>query len=108
MAFGYERGGLGFISGVAIDQHFSQRRRHKDMTQLVDTHPQLLGIGIDEATAIIVQKSKAKIVGRGKVHFYDRTQPVVPDKPDFIALGKGAEYDLAERKVLEESESEPE
>ena len=42
----------------------------------------------------------------GKVHFYDRTQPVVPDKPDFIALGKGAEYDLAERKVLEEPESE--
>ena len=81
MAFGYERGGLGFISGVAIDQHFSQRRRHKDMTQLVDTHPQLLGIGIDEATAIIVQKSKAKVVGRGKVHFYDRTQPVVPNKP---------------------------
>ena len=72
MAFGYERGGLGFISGVAIDQHFSQRRRHKDMTQLVDTHPQLLGIGIDESTAIIVQKSKAKVVGRGKVHFYDR------------------------------------
>ena len=108
MAFGYERGGLGFISGVAIDQHFSQRRRHKDMTQLVDTHPQLLGIGIDEATAIIVQKSKAKVVGRGKVHFYDRTQPVVPDKPDFIALGKGAEYDLAERKVLEEPESESE
>ena len=106
MAFGYERGGLGFISGVAIDQHFSQRRRHKDMTQLVDTHPQLLGIGIDEATAIIVQKSKAKVVGRGKVHFYDRTQPVVLDKPDFIALGQGAEYDLAERKVLEESESE--
>ena len=108
MAFGYERGGLGFINGVAIDQHFSQRRRHKDMTQLVDTHPQLLGIGIDESTAIIVQKSKAKIVGRGKVHFYDRTQPVVPDKPDFIALGQGAEYDLAERKVLEEPESESE
>ena len=106
MAFGYERGGLGFISGVAIDQHFSQRRRHKDMTQLVDTHPQLLGIGIDESTAIIVQKSKAKVVGRGKVHFYDRTQPVVPDKPDFIALGQGAEYDLAERKVLEEPDSE--
>ena len=106
MAFGYERGGLGFISGVAIDQHFSQRRRHNDMTQLVNTHPQLLGIGIDESTAIIVQKSKAKVVGRGKVHFYDRTQPVVPGKPDFIALGQGAEYDLAEREVLEKTEAE--
>ena len=106
MAFGYERGGLGFLSGVAIDQHFSQRRRHKDMTQLVNTHPQLLGIGIDESTAIIVQKSKAKVVGRGKVHFYDRTQAAVPNKPDFIALEQGAEYDLAERKVLEESNTD--
>ncbi len=106
MAFGYERGGLGFISGVAIDQHFSQRGRQKDMTQLVNTYPQLLGIGIDEATAIIVQKSKAEVVGRGKVHFYDRNQPVVANKPDFVALKRGAEYDLAERKVLKESPTE--
>ncbi len=66
MAPGYERGGLGFISGVAIDQHFSQRGRQKDMTTLMAKHPQLLGIGLDEATAIIVKKSNAKVVGRGK------------------------------------------
>ena len=60
MAPGYERGGLGFISGVAIDQHFSQRKRQKDMTQLVNKYPQMLGIGIDEATAIIVQKIEGK------------------------------------------------
>ncbi len=35
MAFGYERGGLGFLDGVAIDQHFTQRRRYQDMTGLV-------------------------------------------------------------------------
>lgn len=104
MAPGYERGGLGFISGVAIDQHFTQRGRQKDMTQLMQVHPQLLGIGLDEATAIIVQKSKARVVGRGKVHFYDRNLPVFPDKPDFIALAAGSEYDLKSRKVLKESE----
>ena len=100
MAPGYERGGLGFISGVAIDQHFSQRGRQKDMTQLMKKHPQLLGIGLDEATAIIVQKSKAKVVGRGKVHFYDRKLPVYPDRPDYVALSAGSEYDLKERKIL--------
>ncbi len=103
MAFGYERGGLGFLDGVAIDQHFSQRGRQKDMTQLVNKYPQMLGIGIDETTAIIVQKSNAKVVGRGKVHFYDRNLPVYPDKPDFIALPAGSEYDLAERKVLKDT-----
>jgi len=40
------------LSGVAIDQHFSQRKRFKDMTTLMKTYPQLLGIGIDEATAL--------------------------------------------------------
>jgi cyanophycinase len=103
MAPGYERGGLGFISGVAIDQHFSQRGRHKDMTSLVERYPQLLGIGIDEATAIVVQKSIASVVGRGKVHFYDRNQPVIADAPDFIALEAGQVYDLALRKLVSDA-----
>lgn len=100
MAPGYERG-LGFIGGVAIDQHFSQRGRQKDMTQLVNRYPQLLGIGLDEATAIIVQKSKAEVVGRGKVHFYNRNEPVVPGTDDFLALEDGCCFDLATRKLLE-------
>ena len=103
MAPGYERGGLGFIGGVAIDQHFSQRGRQKDMTELVHKYPQLLGIGLDEATAIVVQKSKAEIVGRGKVYFYDCNQPVVEGQPDYTALPNGSFYDLAERKVLVDS-----
>ena len=103
MAFGYERGGLGFLDGVAIDQHFSQRGRHKDMTQLVNKYPQMLGIGLDETTAIVVQKSKAEVVGRGRVHFYDRNQPVYPGKPDYIALPAGSEFDLVERTVLKDA-----
>ncbi|MCH8150731.1 MAG: cyanophycinase [Planctomycetes bacterium] len=103
MAPGYERGGLGFISGVAIDQHFSQRGRQKDMTQLVNRYPQILGIGLDEATAIIVRGSKADVVGRGKVHFYDRNLPVFPDRPDYIALPAGSQYDLAARKTIKDT-----
>jgi len=99
MAPGYERG-LGFIGGVAIDQHFTQRGRQKDMTQLVNRYPQLLGIGIDEATAIIVSKSRAEVVGKGKVHFYDRNQPVVPGKDDFVAVSDDQVYDLVQRKVI--------
>jgi cyanophycinase len=106
MAPGYERGGLGFISGVAIDQHFSQRGRQKDMTQLVNRYPQLLGIGIDEGTAIIVRKSTAEVVGRGKAHFYDRNLPVFPNQPDFVALPAGSQYDLAARKTIKDASQE--
>jgi cyanophycinase len=103
MAPGYERGGLGFLNGVAIDQHFSQRGRHKDMTELVKHHPQLLGIGLDESTAIIVHKSEAEVAGKGKVYFYDRGLPVYPDRPDYLALPAGSVFDLAERKILREA-----
>lgn len=99
MAPGYERGGLGFLSGVAIDQHFSQRRRQSDMTQLVNRYPQLLGIGIDETTALIVQQSEARVVGEGQVFFYNRQLPVYPDQPDYVALSAGQVYDLKTRKI---------
>jgi len=77
MAPGYERGGLGFIRGVAIDQHFSQRGRQKDLRSLIETYPQMFGIGIDEATAVVVRKSTAEIVGQGRVFFYSssRSEP---------------------------------
>jgi len=101
MAPGYERGGLGFLSGVAIDQHFSQRKRHPDLQKLVETHPQLLGIGIDETTALIVRQSEAKVVGRGRVFFYDRAaDPEEPLEP--VALEAGGRYDLVQRSVVEE------
>ena len=100
MAPGYERGGLGFLSGVAIDQHFTQRGRQRDMTQLVNRYPQLLGIGIDESTALTVTGSKATISGNGKVFFYDRRQTVYPDRPDYTALAAGQSFDLATRKEI--------
>lgn len=96
---GYERG-LGFLKGVAIDQHFSQRKRQTEMTQLMKVHPQYLGIGIDEATAIVVQGSTAEVIGKGRVFFYDTKRKVEKEQPDFEALPAGGRYDLNERKVL--------
>ncbi len=100
MAPGYERGGLGFISGVAIDQHFSQRGRQKDMEQLMRVHPQLLGIGIDESTAIEVQRSTATVTGRGSVYFYDAARKGSKEQPAVTALKAGEAYDLAKRRQV--------
>ena len=102
MAPGYETG-LGFLTGVAIDQHFTQRGRHPDMTRLVNRYPQLLGIGLDEASAIIVQGSIATCLCREgrNVHFYDRNLPLIPGQPDYLLLENGQRFDLATRKVLE-------
>ncbi|MFM7919635.1 MAG: cyanophycinase, partial [Planctomycetaceae bacterium] len=58
MAEGYERG-FAFLPGSAIDQHFAQRGRQPDLLPVIQRHPQMLGIGLDEATAIVVQGSRA-------------------------------------------------
>lgn len=102
MAEGYEIG-LGFLTGVAIDQHFSQRGRLPDMTALVNTYPELLGIGLDEASSIVVQGKIATAFSRDgrKVHIYDRRKPVIPGEKDYILLSHGQRFDLQERKVLE-------
>ena len=105
MAAGYERG-LGFLQGVAIDQHFSQRRRHKDLAKVIDRLPQLLGIGLDEGTAIVVTGSDAEVVGKGKAFFFDRREPVADDADGFIGLSAGSHFDLNKRQVTEESTEE--
>jgi cyanophycinase len=111
MAEGYERG-LGFLPGSAIDQHFTQRKRFADMTSVMQRHPQLLGIGIDEATALIVQGETALIMGRGKAHFYDYRSrgseasadgaeaTTAADAPDFIALKAGEKFNLVKRERI--------
>jgi cyanophycinase len=94
---GYERG-FGFLPGCAVDQHFFAKNRDQDMTALMKQHPQFLGIGLDESTAIIVRGSIAEVIGKGKVAFYDAAN--ANHSPDYLALTDGAKYDLAARKVV--------
>jgi cyanophycinase len=96
IAPGYERG-LGFISGVAVDQHFTQRNRRSNMDELMATYPQLLGIGIDESTAIVVRGSVAEVIGIGRVFIFDRlTDP----QAEPTVLSNGAAYDLRARRMI--------
>jgi cyanophycinase len=104
MAEGYERG-FNFLPGVAIDQHFSQRRRFADMTGVMETFPQLLGIGIDEATALVVQGHTANIIGRNGAHFYDYSQGKPNnDGHDYTSVATGGQYDLKNRRAILKSE----
>ena len=100
IAEGYERG-FGFLKGVACDQHFFARKRLADMTQLMTAYPQLLGIGIDEGTVIIVRGTKMEVIGKSKVAVYDRRKPVKPGEKDYEELEAGSVYDLEARKRVE-------
>lgn len=64
--------GFGFLDDVIIDQHFIARKRHNRLISLVLENPKLVGIGIDEGTAILVYPDmKFKVFGKGSVVVYD-------------------------------------
>ncbi len=100
MCEGYERG-LAFLPGTAIDQHVSQRNRFADMEALKGTYPQLLGIGLDEATALIVQGDTLEAAGRGNVFLYHGTkEPNTPNFPRLILTDR-MRYSLRTRSFVE-------
>ncbi len=64
--------GLGLISGVIIDQHFAERGRMGRLLGAVAQNPRLLGVGIDEDTALVFQgHEKAAVIGSGAVYIID-------------------------------------
>jgi cyanophycinase len=95
MAPGYERG-FAFLSNVAIDQHVSQRDRENDLSVVVAAHPGLLGIGIDESTAVIVRSNTMTVIGKGTVRITDGADH---GGAPFSELKPGARFDLASRLV---------
>jgi cyanophycinase len=102
MAEGYERG-FGFLPGVAIDQHFTQRNRFRDMSGLKKTHPQLVGIGIDEATALIVRGTTMEVVGKYSVAIFDREPEALDAAPEFEVVKSGQKYDFKQRRLMEQA-----
>jgi cyanophycinase len=100
MVEGYERG-FAFLPGTAIDQHFTQRKRQPDMLYVMTAFPQLLGIGLDETTAIVVQDNIAEVLGEHEVHFYDKKIKTDDGKPTCVSLPAGKKFDLVSRMELE-------
>lgn len=64
--------GLDLWPGVLIDQHFAQRRRHARLIQVLQAHADLVGLGLDEDTALIARPDGAlEVVGSGAVSLLD-------------------------------------
>jgi cyanophycinase len=111
--------GFGFLKNVAIDQHLLAMNRQFDIFEILDAHPVLLGIGLDENTAIIVSENTFEVIGKSYVAIYDGTfYQEVRDKDDwshvvgkvtklpegsqkFYLLKNGQKYDLYNRAVIQ-------
>jgi cyanophycinase len=105
--------GLGLLPGVIIDQHFEQRNRIGRLLALVAQSPSLLGIGIDEDTALLVSPSGiSEILGKGSVTILDparlqtdayevkRHRPIMVSGVVLHSIPSGYRFDLRKRKLL--------
>ena len=103
MAKGHEEG-FAFLHNAAIDQHVIARRRLEDLIPVIRRHPELLGIGIDEGTAIVVQKNRFEVIGPSKVAIYDHARFDHGDGKPYFFLQAGDKFDLVKRRVIEHAE----
>jgi cyanophycinase len=112
--------GLGLLTSTVIDQHFDQRNRYGRLLMIVSQSPALLGLGIDEDTAAVVQfvdvggetHEQLHVVGRGAVTILDpahvttnaydakRSSPLLASGIVLHVLPHGVGFDLTERRLL--------
>ena len=80
--------GFGFVESAIIDQHFIIRKRENRLLSLVLQHPDLVGIGIDEATAIIVNPDHSfKVAGQSQVMVFEPKAPVTTTVDGYMKTG---------------------
>ncbi|HEX2168066.1 MAG TPA: cyanophycinase [Longimicrobiales bacterium] len=96
MATGHEAG-FGLLRNTAVDQHLTERGRQDDLLDVIRRYPELLGIGIDESTALVVKGNRAEVTGQGRVAFYNTADR---GELDYYFLSDGDAFDLARRTAL--------
>ena len=98
------------IKNIAIDQHVIARNRHFDMFDILKNRPELLGISIDESTAVVVRGNTFRVIGDSYVIIYDGTfwsregwgsKTLPPSDKLFYFLRNGDEYDMEKREVID-------
>ncbi|MBW4523327.1 MAG: cyanophycinase [Scytolyngbya sp. HA4215-MV1] len=105
--------GMGFLPGVVIDQHFAQRGRLGRLLSAVAQRPVVLGFGIDENTAIVINGSDVEIIGEGSVTVVDvadlthnNVNELLKDEPLALCnvklhiLPHGYHFDLTRRSCV--------
>ena len=96
--------GLALLKDVAIDQHLLRRNRQFDLLEIITAKPELLGIGLDENTAIVVAGDEFEVIGESYVVIYDHER-TIDSGGRFYFLSRGDRYNLATREAFRERDA---
>jgi cyanophycinase len=112
--------GMGLVREVVIDQHFAQRGRIGRLVSAVAQQPAMLGVGIDEDTAVLINsRGEMRVVGSQTVTIVDGSlceftnvsesrpeQPLAFTRVIVHILPTGYGFDIQDRRALISEEDE--
>jgi cyanophycinase len=107
LVMGDHEKGFAYLKNSAIDQHLLVRNRQNDLPSVITKYPWLLGIGLDENTAIVVKGNEFEVMGQSYVAVYDyqlwqensATKRKLQNGARFFLLRKGDRYNVKTREV---------
>jgi len=89
--------GFEFLRRAAIDQHINTRDRWDHIIPVIEAQPELLGIGLSESTAIVVQGDSFEVIGEWMVAVHDNTRDYGQGRKPYLLLSPGDSYDMRTR-----------
>jgi cyanophycinase len=103
--------GLGLVRDAIIDQHFAERGRFGRLLGAVAHNPRVLGLGIDEDTAMVLDGDAFTVIGSGAVYVVNgdsvtysniaeekRERPLTMFDVRLHVLSSGDSFDMRARK----------
>jgi cyanophycinase len=100
------REGFGFLPNAAIDVHVNQRHGEDDLGEVLAAHPELLCIGLDAGTAIVVHGNQFEVIGGSNARVII-TDGKEHDGKSYYFLKRGDRFDLVRRVAIEGQPNRP-
>ena len=87
------RPGLGIVPKMVADSHWLERNRIERLRSVIEEHPDHFGIGIDGATAVVIERGRLRIIGNS---YAATIIPVAkPQSVRFDVWADGSQVELA-------------
>jgi cyanophycinase len=89
--------GFGFLKNVVINPHVISAKRENELVDVTDAHPNLLGIGLDDNSTIVVTGDEFELIGPGKAAIYENKRV---DGRWYYWLNPGDRFNIPERRII--------
>lgn len=92
--------GFGLTPGLVVDQHFTNRNRMGRLLGVLTRHPDMLGVGIDEETAVLIKGTTMSVLGEANVYVCMTATPSTPVNVQRLKHGDQLDLDTLSQTLF--------